>query len=179
MFSFCKFFRSKKNPPPYDIIPSYNEAVNTTNSQSDVCPSYKESAASPSPSSTSFDKELSFKELGTDKYIIINSKNCDLKNIVSQIVSNNHSNITLYTITNDSNTNYNITIGTDVIELTKGNNIAIIGLSNLSIKFLNFTVIGNKYGTITPECNSFILNNNKPSIVYNHIAAFKNNSNNV
>ncbi len=175
MFSFCKFFRSKKNPPPYDMIPSYNDAVNSPNFQSEVCPSYKESNSSTSSTtSTSFDKELSFKELGTNKYIIINTKNYDIKNIVRQIVSNNHSNITLYTITNDSNNNYDITIGTNVIKLSKGSNIAIIGLSNLNIKVLNFTVSGNKYGNITPHCNSFILDNNNTSIVYNHIAAFKN-----
>ncbi len=170
-----KIFRNNTKPPAYEVPPAYNDTINTINtinsidSKSDVCPSYKESASS-------FKDESSLiEQLGSHKYIIIDHKNYNLKNLVNQILSNNHSNITLYKITNKSNTNYNITVDTDVIKVSNASNIAVIGLSTLQIKILDFVVSGNKYENITPQCDIIIeQNNNQRTVVYHHIASFKN-----
>ncbi len=170
-----KIFRNNTKPPAYEVPPAYNdiiksiESIESIESQSNICPSYKESTSS-------FNQESSLiEQLGSHKYIIIDHKNYNLKKLANQIVYNNHSNITLYTISNKSNTNYDITVGTDIIKLSNGNNMFIIGLSTLQIKVLDFIVSGDKYEIITPHCDVIInTNNNTSSVAYNHIGAFKN-----
>ena len=171
-----KIFRNNTKPPAYEVPPAYNDTINiinTIDSQSDVCPSYKESASSFKDKDK--DESSLIKQLGSNKYIVIDPKNYNLKNLVNQIVSNKHSNITLYTISNKFNTNYNITVDTDVIKVSNSCDVAILGLTTLQIKILDFVVSGDKYENITPQCDIVIdQNNNQRTVVYHHIAAFKN-----
>ena len=190
------FKRKQKGPPSYDTIsipPSYNEVVQL--------PSYEEligdSESRQSNKKVKFDHKVNdmndnnciyvdlIKQLytrrdgGSCSYMVIKDMTdikFNVKDLIMEVVRNKHTSITIYNVTNNSDIYCIFKINNNK-HLVKGNSkLIVLGFDNTKIEVGDITIYGNKFGSITPNCNISIESStdNKiiSSCVYTHLDYF-------